>query len=74
MSNVIKSFTFESENIILELFIKKEVFRGALKMFIDANVKSNNPDISITTSTNISSINLSLKYLALRLLYNLRGC
>ena len=63
MSNIIKSFSFESENIRLELHIKKEVFKGALKMFIDANVESKNPDITIHHSTNISSKNFSLLYL-----------
>lgn len=63
MENIIKSFYFESENVMLELHIKKELFKGALKMFIDANLVSNNTDITIHHSSNISSKDHSLMYL-----------
>jgi len=62
MENVIKSFSFESENIKLVLNIKKEVYKNALKMFIDGNVISNNTDLKRLESQNGSSRNISLSY------------
>lgn len=62
MDNIIKSFEFESENVKLILNIKKEVYRGVLKMFIDGNIISNNPEITINKSLQLSSKSTSLIY------------
>ena len=62
MDNIIKSFEFESENVKLILNIKKEVYRGVLKMFIDGYIISNNSDIVISKSTYLSSESTSLSY------------
>jgi len=62
MDNIIKTFEFESENVKLMLYIKKEVYKGVLKMFIDGIIISNNPDIKIDESSHLSSKNTSLSY------------
>ena len=60
MDNLIKSFHFEAENIKLTLNIKKKIYRDGLKMFIDANLTTNN--VKKDESKNGSSQNLSLNY------------
>jgi hypothetical protein len=62
MDNIIKSFSFECENIKLVLNIKKEVLKDSIKMFIDANVTNNNLDITEHKSENGTSKNLCLKF------------
>ncbi len=62
MDNIIKSFHFEAENIKLTLNIKKEIYRDGLKMFIDANVTTNNINVKKVESVNGSSKNISLNY------------
>ncbi|AWI26835.1 hypothetical protein [Flavobacterium pallidum] len=63
MSNLIKSFQFESEGVILTINIRKEVYKNSLKMIIDGDVISNNPDLVKGYSTNFSSKDISVKYL-----------
>lgn len=62
MDNIIKSFSFNSEGIELILSIKKEIFKGKLKMFIEGEVKYNNPDIITHRSENGTSKDLSLSF------------
>jgi len=62
MDNIIKSFTFNSEGIDLVLNIKKETFKGALKMFIEGDVKYNNSEIITSESVNGSTKSLYLSY------------
>jgi hypothetical protein len=63
MDNIIKSFQFEAENIKLTLSIKKEVYKGAIKMFIDADVDiSRNNNVKKTHSINGTSKDTSLDY------------
>lgn len=62
MDDIIKSFKFESEKIELTLNIKKEVKNGYIKMFIDGNLISNNSDVKVGFSTNITSKNFNLSY------------
>ncbi|WNM17972.1 hypothetical protein [Flavobacterium capsici] len=63
MDNVIKSFQFESERVILILYIKKEIYGKGIKMYIDADIINNNENVELVMSDNISSRNKSLKYL-----------
>ncbi len=60
--DIIKSFTFNSEGIELVLKIKKETFKGALKMFIVGEVKYDNSEIITTKSVNGSTKSLYLSY------------
>ena len=62
MNDIIKSFKFSCENVELTLNIKKEINRGSIKMFIDGDLVSNNNELKLTTSTNISSLNFNLSY------------
>ena len=62
MNDIIKSFKFSCENVELTLNIKKEINRGSIKMFIDGDLVSNNTELKLTTSTNISSLNFNLSY------------
>ena len=63
MNNILKSFSFECEQVRLDLFIRKEFRNNYLLLIIDAKIESNNPDLIISTATNISSKNYSLSYL-----------
>jgi hypothetical protein len=62
MDNLIKSFKFESESIILDLYIKKEVYKSGIKMFIEGHVTTNNDDVKLHESVNGSSKHKSLSY------------
>jgi len=62
MDNLIKSFQFESESIKLVLYIKKEVYKSGIKMFIEGHVTTNNDDVKLEESVNGSSKNISLSY------------
>lgn len=62
MDNLLKSFKFESENIILFLDLKKEISDTAIKMIIRARIENNNPEVTMTESFNGSSHDIYLKY------------
>lgn len=62
MDNIIKSFHFEAEGIELILYIRKEIFRTGLKMFIEADVMYDNVDINSERTLNGTSKDLNLIY------------
>jgi len=62
MENILKTFKFESENIILFLDIKKEISGAAIKMIISARIENKNPNVIMTESFNSSSYDIHLKY------------
>ena len=62
MDNIIKSFHFEAEGIELILYIRKEIFRTGLKMFIEADVMYDNVDINSERTWNGTSKDLNLIY------------
>lgn len=62
MDEIIKTYVFESEKVKLILNIKKELHKGSIKMFIDGDLISQNNDLIVDKSTNISSNNFALKY------------
>lgn len=62
MDNIIKSFSFECENIKLVLNIKKEVLKDSIKMFIDTYVTNNNLDLTEHKTEKGTSKNISLKF------------
>lgn len=61
-NTIIKAFEFSSEGIVLTLYIRKIVYKGVLKMFIDADILVNNTEISKNVSNNGSSIYTTLIY------------
>ena len=61
-SSIIKSFEFSAEGITLTLFIRKIIYEGILKMFIDADVVVNNSEVLKHNSENGSSIYTNLTY------------
>lgn len=62
MDNILKSFKFESENVILFLDLKKEISGAAIKMIIHARIENNNSDIIMNEFFNGSSHDIHLKY------------
>ncbi len=60
--SIIKAFEFNAENIFLTIYIRKIIYKGILKMFIDATITVNNDEIVKYVSQNGSSINTSLLY------------
>lgn len=69
MDNILKSFKFESENIVLFLDIKKEISGAAIKMIISARIENSNPNVIIAESFNGSSYDIHLKYKTSAFLY-----
>lgn len=66
MSEIIKSFTFEAEKVEFSVYIKKELQQignsNPVRMFIDAELVSNNKKIDKATSNNGQSVNTCLTY------------
>jgi len=64
MNNIIKSFHYESENVVLTLNIKKRVSSNSngLIMFIDGGLSSENQYLEIRYDRNSLSENTSLIY------------
>lgn len=52
MSDIIKSFQFVSENVTLVLSIKKGIYKNNVKIYINANVVSENKDLRVETDGN----------------------
>ena len=62
MNDIIKSFKFNCEDVELTLNIKKEVYKGAIKMFIDGDLISNNPDLKVSICKDFTSVDFFLMY------------
>lgn len=58
----IKSFKFESEGVILNLNINKQLHGSGVRLIINGEINSNNPDLKRFESFNGSSKNIFLKY------------
>lgn len=62
MNDIIKSFHFQSEHVELLLHIKKKLFKGRLKMFIEGDVITSDKELQISRSSNGTSNDTSLIY------------
>lgn len=62
MDDIIKTFHFQSENVELHLHIKKSLFKGGLKMYIEGDIITSDKELQINRSTNGTSNNTSLVY------------
>lgn len=62
MDDIIKTFQFQSENVELHLHIKKSLFKGSLKMYIEGDIITSDKELQINRSINGTSNNTSLVY------------
>ncbi|OFX18524.1 MAG: hypothetical protein A2033_02350 [Bacteroidetes bacterium GWA2_31_9] len=63
MIEIIKTFKFEAEKVVLSVNINKELYgTNTVRMFVDAELVSNNNKIVISISNNGKSVNTYLLY------------